>query len=305
MMRRCLAVLFVLLLLCPCWTGALGEEEVLYVENEWNFVDGVMDVSAGIPENAEGAMASIRDSGVLRVGTEPNFPPQEFIDPSLEGQAAYVGADMDMARRIAERMGVELQIIPMEFTHVLDALDEGECDLVISGLAYMPQRANQATLSKGYHFSGTEITNGMVIRETDAERIVDVESLKGRDIAAQSGSLQEALTAQEVREYRQFRRVDSVQAAYDAVRSGLADAATVDIESARAYIESNPDQRLVLAKDIGFKLEPQFDGDRVAARKGELQLIYFVNGVIDELLASGEYQSWFERYVDYAARLGM
>ena len=71
--------------------GFSAAEEQAFVENEWNFVDGSMDVSHGIPETANGVLARIRERGVLRVATEMYFAPQEFIDPDLEGQDAYVG----------------------------------------------------------------------------------------------------------------------------------------------------------------------------------------------------------------------
>ena len=52
-------------------------------------------------------------------------------------------------------------------------------------------------------------------------------------------------------------------------------------------------------------LEEQFDGDRIAAKKGEGALIAFVNGVIDEVLASGQYRAWFEEYSIRADELGL
>ena len=52
-------------------------------------------------------------------------------------------------------------------------------------------------------------------------------------------------------------------------------------------------------------MEEQFKGDRVAAKKDEIMLICFVNGVIDELIESGEYGEWFKEYTDYAAELGL
>ena len=111
--------------------------------------------------------------------------------------------------------------------------------------------------------------------------------------------------AANVEYYRQFRRLSSMQEVFDAVQSGLADAAAVDVENARVYIETNPDCGLMLVPDLGFAQEEQYTGDRVAARKGELQLLYFVNGVIDELLSDGQYEKWFEEYGVYAARLGL
>lgn len=285
---------------------AEGVDDVaLYGENQWNYVDDSMDVSAGIPENAEGVLGRVRETGVLRVATEPYFPPQEFIDPSLEGQDSYVGADMEMARLIAQRMGVALEIVPMEFSETLNAVADGNCDLAISALMYTPGRAARMTLSKGYNFSGENAGSGLMIRTVDRRTITGIESLENRDIVAQSGSLQESLMADNVHNYREFRRVPTMQDVYRALANGSADAAMVDIESGAAYVENNPEMGLMLVSGVRFTPEAQYDGDRVAARKGENQLIAFVNGVIDELLESGQYRDWMEQYAALAEALDM
>ena len=299
---RILALAAVLCILgCP----AFAEEESAYVENAWNFVDGSMDVSGGIPEVAYGVLARIRERGVLRVATEPYFAPQEFIDPDLEGQDAYVGADMKLARLIAERMGVELEIVEMEFTEVLRATTEDVCDLAISALSFVPSRAVSNELSKGYFYTDAPANNTMIIRETDAENILSIDDLKDKVIAAQRGSLQEALTVENVFNYREFRRLQQTQDVYEAVISGKADAGCVDMENAENYIRNNPGCGLMMVDGIRFKLDVQYEGDRIAAKKGELQLMYFVNGVIDEVLADGTYYKWYEEASKRADELGL
>ena len=57
--------------------------------------------------------------------------------------------------------------------------------------------------------------------------------------------------------------------------------------------------------NVRFILEEQFDGDRVAGPKGETMLMCFVNGVIDEVLEDGHYQSWFSQYTVYASKLDL
>ena len=291
--------------LCALWllaASAFAEEAGdVYVENQWNFVDGSMDVSGGIPDDAAGVLGRIREAGVLRVATEPYFPPQEFIDPSREGQAQYVGADMEMARLIALRMGVTLEIVPMEFTQVLSAVADGACDLAISALSYTPARAATVELSKGYYYSPAFAGVGMLIREADQGEITCIDDLWNKRIIAQSGSLQEAMTAESVVRYSEFRRVSLTQELYRALEEGRADAAAVDPETAQAYIANHPESRLTLAPGIQLSLEEHFQGDRVAAKKGEIQLLYFVNGVIDELLSSGQYLAWYQEYEALAA----
>ena len=269
-------------------------EESAFIENEWNFVDASMDISGGIPENAGGVLGGIRERGVLRVATEPYFAPQEFIDPAREGQETYAGADMEMARLIAERMGVTLEIVPMEFTEVLSAVSEDRCDLAISALAYTPGRALSNTLSKGYFFTESEENITMVIREADAEKITSVDDLENLTLTAQRGSLQEAVTVDMVPRYREFRRVLQTQEVYEMVRAGRADAGAVDMENAESYIRNNPGCGLTLVKGIRFSLEEQYAGDRIAAKKGEAELMYFVNGVIDEVLEKDLYRIWYE-----------
>ena len=274
--------------------GFSAAEEQAFVENEWNFVDGSMDVSHGIPETANGVLARIRERGVLRVATEMYFAPQEFIDPDLEGQDAYVGADMELARLIAERMGVELVIVPMEYTEILRSVATDQCDLAIAALPYTPGRAVSNELSKGYFFSEEYSNITMVIREEDAEKYLTAEDLANATLAAQRGSRQETVTVKNVTQYMEFRRLLQMQDVYDAVMSGTADAGVVDMESAQTYIRNNPKCGLVITEEIRFSLEEQYKGDRVAGKKGETELMYFVNGVIDEVVESGIYDQWIE-----------
>ena len=264
-----------------------------------------MNSMRGIPDDATGVLDRIRRKGVLRVATEPYYPPQEFIDPDMTGQDQYAGADMELARLIAARMGVKLEIIPMEFTQVLPALTEDQCDLTISALSYTPARATSYSLSKGYYFTDSAASTGFIIREEDKEKITSMDDLADKILIAQSSSLQETLAANHVHSYKEFRRISAVQTVYDAVRTGRADAGVVDITTAENYIKNNPDCGLCMAEGLTFSLDEEYRGDRVAAKKGETMLLYFVNGVIDEVLKDGTYMQWFEEARKRAEELGL
>ena len=275
--RRCFGFLMSLLI-CLLLAGALPAASAESIEeNEYGYIDAVLDSRNGIPEDAEGRLALIRETGVLRVATEPYFAPQEYIDPSQYGQARYVGSDMELARMIAERMGVSLEIVPMKFTRLLPSLALGDCDLAISAISYTPERADQYTLSMGYCVSEKAEGSGIMIRTEDRDDIRSLEDLEGKDLAAKRGTLQESLLADSVLHYRQFRRQITVREVYLALQRGKADAAMVDIASAQSYIDSNPNCGLMLVPGLRFNQEEAFRGDRVAARKGETQLIAFVN----------------------------
>ena len=276
-----------------------------YVRNEWNFIDRSMDISHGIPEDAAGVLGRIRDRRTLRIATEPYFPPQEFIDPTKVGSKRFVGSDIDLAQLIADRMGVTLEIVPMEFSEVLSSLDENTCDLAISALSFVPSRAAAYEMSKGYYFSENNSGNGILIRSEDQDKFHSIEDFSDKVIAAQRGSLQESLMAENFPGYKEFIRFKSTQEVYSALEDGKIDAAMVDIETAENYIEKEAGIQLMLLPDFQFLLEEYYQGDRIAAKKGQLQLIYFVNAVIDEVLESGQYMEWYKEAEDLAQSLGL
>ncbi len=300
--------LILLTLLAACVIFAFGsaraeEMQGEYVENEWNYVDQSMDVEHGIPEDATGALARIREAGVLRVAIEPYFPPQEFIDESLPKGEQIVGPDVELARLIAEKMGVKLKLVPMDFSLVLTSVNDGDCDLAISALMYTPGRAVTNTFSKGYYYGDEDSAVGILVQVRNLEKITSIDSLKDKIIVAQSGSLHEALAAEKVHEYHEFRRMNTIQEVYLAVANRWADAAVVNVAAAKAYIESHPKQKLALVPGLQLQIAKEMQGDRVAGKKGEVQLMYFVNGVIDQVLANDQYNQWIAYYQDYWDRI--
>ena len=123
------------------------------------------DAGSGISDAATGRLAEIKKRGVLTVATEPYWVPCEFIDPSLSGDAQYVGSDIELAKYIAKKMNVALEIVPLEFTAVLSSIPEGKYDLAISALAYTPERAEAMELSKGYYFTDDDEGYGILTTE--------------------------------------------------------------------------------------------------------------------------------------------
>ena len=90
---------------------------------------------------AKDRLAEIKARGYIEFCTEPYFAPMEFIDPSKTGDEQFVGVDIEIAKYIAEKMGVELKIVPLDFTPLLAAIADGRYDLALSAIAYSPSRA--------------------------------------------------------------------------------------------------------------------------------------------------------------------
>jgi len=256
---------------------------------------------AAKPAEEQDRLAKIKAAGKLTVCTEPYFAPYEFVDPNKEGQEANVGYDMEIAKHIADEIGVELEIVPLEFSAVLAGIAEGKYDLAISAIAYSPERAETLNMSQGYK-TGEE-GYGFCCRIGEEDKYTSIESLKDAVIITQSGSVEEALIKDQVSEYKELKLVASMTDAYVAVAEGKADVAIISVSSAKLYADANG---TIAVPDFEFDDPKGYNTTRICATKeGTDSLIELCNGCIDELKADGSLDKWWNEAVDYAASLGL
>lgn len=246
-------------------------------------------------------LEKIKEQGYIEVCTEPYFAPYEFIDPTAEGDEQYVGMDIELAKYIADKIGVELKIVPLDFSAVLAGISDGKYDLAISAIAYSPAREEAMALSKGYLYSDQGY--GFLVREEDVDKYTTVEEAKEAVIITQSGSVQEALYSQSIGECKEFKLVANMTDGYLAVAEGKADICVCSLASAELYAEANGGLALTSYR---FDVDPEMNSVRVGAPKeGSDSLIAVVNECIDELTETDQLQQWSDEYSAYAAELGI
>lgn len=244
---------------------------------------------------------AIRQRGYLEICTEPYFAPNEFIDPTLPTNQQVIGLDIEIAQYIADKIGVPLKIVPLEFGAVLTGVAEGKYDLALSALAYSPERANAMNLSMVYQPSDEGY--GFLVRIEDVDKYTSIDSVKDAVIIAQSGSVQESLYNANIETCREFKRVSSSTDAYLAVSEGKADIAICAITSANLYAEVN---NSLTTTSFRFDVDPNMNGTVIAAPKnGTDSLIQLVNECITELTATGQIEQWEAEYTAYAKTLGL
>lgn len=275
----------------------------------------VLGMLAGCSNNESQGSASgtnrldeIVERGYIEVATEPYFAPNEFIDPSKEGQDQYVGSDMEMAQYIADDLGVDLRIVPLEFGAVLSGVSEGKYDLAISALAYTPAREESITLSKGYYFSEKNDQtdgHGLLIRQDDIDSIKSPEDLADKTIVYQSGSLQELFANEQVPKTKEVKRVSATTDGFLMVEENKADACITSVGTASLYMDANPDANLAIVEDFRFEEYEEYAGIRIGIPKNEPELTQRINDIIDELVESGQYNQWYDEYQEYARSLGL
>ena len=80
-------------------------------------------------------LAQIKEKGYIELCTEPYFAPYEYVDPNKSGEDQYQGMDIEVARYIADKIGVDLKITALDFTAVLAGVADGKYDFAISAIA--------------------------------------------------------------------------------------------------------------------------------------------------------------------------
>lgn len=250
-------------------------------------------------------LEDIINRGYIEVVTEPYFAPNEFIDPSKSGSEQYVGSDIELAKYIADKLGVKLKIIPLEFTAVLSSITEGKYDLAISALAYTPARAEAMIMSKGYYFSEDSPGYGLLIRKEDDKIIKSAKDLADKTVVAQSGSLQELFANEQIPEYKELKRVSATTDGILMVEEKKADCCVVAKSMAQLYIDANPGSGLSIVENFEFQVDKSLSGTRIGIPLGEEELAEKINEIIDEVIKSGQYEQWYKKYTEYAKKLGL
>ena len=246
-------------------------------------------------------LAQIKEKGVITVVTEPYFAPYEFIDPSKPAEDQIVGVDVELAKYIADKIGVKLELVPLEFTAVQAGVAEGKYDLALSALAYSPTRAEAMNLSNVYRASDTGY--GFLCRAEDKDKYTSLESLENAVVITQSGSVQEGLYKENVKKCKEFKLVSSMTDGYLAVAEGKADVCITAIASGDLYSEANPG---LATTSYRFEIDPNMNGTVAAAPpEGTDSLIEVVNQCIKELNDKGQIEAWETEYKAYAAKLGI
>ena len=233
-----------------------------------------------------GGLDKIKEAGVLVLGTSADYPPCEF-HMEIDGKDTIVGFDISIAQYFADQLGVELQVVDMNFDNLLMSLAQGDFDIVMAGISETPERA------KAVDFSDVLFHNDQVviIRKEDADTLVDQASLAGHTGAVQTGSTQVAIANDVIGE----ENVVGLSKFNDMIlelKSGKVDAVFTNSMNAMPWVASNDDLTTI-------KLDIEDPGYSVAVQKGNTELVDFLN----EQIASLQEQGLIDQYVLEAQEL--
>lgn len=248
--------------------------------------------------SSQNRLEKILESGKLVLATSPDFAPLEFEDLS-SGEAQYVGSDIELAKYIAEKLGVELEISAMDFSAVQAAIPSGQADIAISGFAKTEERAQNMELSTPFNITEDGGQTVLVLKGEGANYTA-AEDFSGLQIGAQNGSLQYNLVSEQLPEDVEIVPVGSLNDGVLMLETGKIDALASDLSNAELLLESHDG-----IETTDFMFEYSSEGNVAAVKKGETELIEAVNEIIEEVNELGLYDQWKEEATELAKSLGL
>lgn len=218
-------------------------------------------------------LEEIKAKGKLVIGTSAAYPPYEF-HKEIDGKDTIVGFDIDIAKEIANDLGVELEIVDIKFDGLLAALNADKIDIIIAGMTPTEERKKSVDFSKIYYTA----TQSVVVNKDQADSIKSVEDLKDKLIGVQKGTIQEGI-AKEIVDESQIKGLGKISEIVLEITNGKVDAFIAETPVAKAYVEQN--SSLAIA-DI--KLDTGDSGSAIAVKKGNEDLVEKINEILDELM---------------------
>lgn len=241
--------------------------------------------NVAVNENTGGSLSKIdeiKKAGKIVMGTSADYPPYEFIN-EVDGKIEYVGFDIEIAKAIADHLGVELEIKDMAFEGLLMALNADKVDFVMAGMVPKPERAEVVDFSKIYFLMRQRV----LINAENKDIFKTVEDLAGKRIGVQKATTQEDAANEEIKD-PQIKALDKIPDIILELRNNKIDAMVIEETSGRTY--ANKSEDLFLIEDVAFENEQ--GGTAVAVKKGNKELIEEINKILDTLMEDGSIEQF-------------
>ena len=196
---------------------------------------------------------------------------------------------MALAQYIADAIGVELNVVPMDFNGIIGELMTGNIDLGLAGFSPDPEREDSADFSDLYYMGG----QSFVIRAADAEKYTSYEDFDGLSVGAQLGSIQYNL-AMENTPNANIMGLTKVTDIVAELVSGHLEGAFIETVVAESYVKQYPD--LMIAWEVEYDTE----GSAVAVQEGDAAWLAAVNLIIADAIESGKMDEFVAEAVTLA-----
>ncbi len=250
---------------------------------------------SGDKEKSKNALERVQDAGVLKVAVSPDFAPYEFMDPSKSGQDTYVGADIEMIKYIAEKLGVEIEILAMDFDTCLAGVTQNKADCSVNGYYPSEERKKSVDFTDAYFDDSEQV---VVINKEDAGKYKEASDFDGETVTAQNASAQASIVDEYLSSAKK-QLINKVTDGIQMVKSKKAVGVVLQKVVADSIVAS--DDTLAIAEPVFIYDEAELV---VAVNKDSKELKDKMNEIIKEINDKKLYEGWLVEAQELTASIG-
>lgn len=242
----------------------------------------MLTLACGIAYGKDNSLEDIKKKGYFTVGLDATFAPMGFRDESGE----LVGFDIDLAKEVAKRMGVEATFKPCEWDAIIFDLRSKNIDMVWNGMSVTEQRKKQVAFTEPY------LVVGQIIFTRKGTAPAKINELAGKVVGVQLGSsgalaVEKSPIASQIKEVKKY--ATNVEALLD-LEAGRTDAVVMDSVSGQYY--NSKKNTLTYSEE---SLSDEYYA--VALRKGDQTLLDEINRQINAMKADGIFDKISEKWL--------
>ena len=217
--------------------------------------------------------------GVLVMATNAEFPPYEYHDGG-----EIVGIDAEIAKAIADELGMELEIEDIAFDSIIPEITTGKADMGLAGMTVTEDRKQSVDFTDTYAKASQKI----IVKEDSA--IASPDDLTGVIVGVQQGTTGDIYVSDLEADGTTVERYNKGFEAVQALSQGKIDAVVIDGEPAKTFV----------AQTEGLKiLEESFTDEEyaIAVKKGNTELLEKINGALKTLKDNGTLDEIVAKYI--------
>lgn len=218
------------------------------------------------------------EPGVLTMGTNATFPPYEYKDGD-----DVVGIDAEIAQAMADKLGLQLEIVDMDFDSLVASVQSGKIDMSLAGMTVTEERKQNVDFTDSYA-TGVQV----IIVKEDSD-IASVDDLEGKLIGVQQGTTGHLYCSDDFGEDNVIPYANGATAV-QALLQGKVDCVVIDQEPAKAFVEANEGLKIL---ETAYTTEDY----AAAVSKDNPELTAALNSALQELKDDGTIQGILDKYI--------
>lgn len=263
----------------PASESAAPTEAAAEAATETSVKDEAPAAEAGSTAEAAATEFTTVEDGKLHMATNAAFPPYEMV----ADDGTFEGIDVDIAGKIAEKLGLELVVDDMDFGSIITSVQTGKEDIALAGLTVTDERKQNVDFTDSYA-TGVQVV--IVPEDSDIKTIDD---LQGKLIGCQESTTGYAYCTDDYGE-DMVTAFPSGANAVQALLTGKIDAVVIDKQPAEAYVAQNEGLKILDTEYVAENYAIGVSKDNTALRDA-------VNNALKELIDDGTVQAILDQYI--------